>query len=206
MKKISITNLESARTDPKGFAETLKAGGTGQSFGGRAKFIRWQDSVNHYHKTNSLEKSIAYFNKSFSSYVDSAKNRREQEFYFNRLNDYILAVKKRRYKTHTKENIKIELNSKLTLSGRVPLVFKTREDKYSVYLFTKNTTTWETELRFPVLQNYFGEVFETETKSIEVGVFSLSDGKFHEMCYATKQIKKALEELDVIGKTIYDLI
>lgn len=206
MKKISITKLESARMDPRGFATILKAGTSSQGYGGRAKFIRWQDSVNYFHKTSNYEKTLVYFHKSFSSYVDSVKNRKELEYYFSCLNDYFSACKKRKLKFHTRNNLRIQLNPKLTITGQIPLIFKGKKSCYSIYFFSKSKKDWEQELRFPLVQNYFSRLFETKIENIEVGIFSISECQFFQKVYSLKEIEKAETELQAIGKTISELL
>lgn len=206
MKKISITKLEIARQNPKGFAAILKAGTLGQPFGGRAKYVRLQDSINHFHKTNDFAKTLNYFNKSFSQYVDNAKNRKDQERYFNCLNDYVNEFKKKKYEFYNKENLKIELNSKVMITGQIPLVFKNKKGEYFIYFFAKDNEGWETELRFPIVQSYFSDVFEVETEEINVGIFSISENRFHEMSYSKKEIAKANKELKAMGQTIFDIL
>ena len=204
--KISITKLEIVRKNPKAFVAAIKAGENSQSFGVRAKYIRLQDTINYFHKINDYNKTINYFNNSFSQYVDNSKNRKDHERYFNCFNDYVSEFKKKKYEFLTKENLKIILNEKVTVIGQIPLIFKNKKDGYSIYFFAKTNEEWETELKFPIIQNYFSNYFETELENIEVGIFSIEKNKFYQTTFLEKGIAKAEKELKAIGKTIFDIL
>lgn len=204
--KISITKLETARKNPKAFVAAVKAGENSQSFGGRAKYIRFQDSINHFNKTNDFHKTVNYFNNSFSQYVDNTKNRKDQERYFNSLNDYVNEFKKKKFEFVKKENLKIELTERVMITGQIPMTFKNNKGECFAYFFAKDSEDWENELRFPIVQNYFRDIFKTELNNIHVGIFNISKNKFQEISFPEKEILKAEKELKTIGNIIHDVL
>lgn len=208
MKKFSITKLEVARNDPSGFAKSLKPGGTeASSFFGRSMFIRWQDAINEFHRANDLSKAINYLEKTFSNYADSSKNRKAREGYLGSLDSYVSEIKRNGNIFLKKESLKITLNAKVMITGRVPLSFMNNKGGFSLYFFSKTSSGWEAELKFPIIQNYFSqEVFGTDLDKVEVGVFSIEDNRFLQQTYTSAEIEGAKKELKKIGKVIFDIL
>lgn len=205
MKTFSITKLETARQNPKDFAKLLKADGTDSgSFFGRSQFIRWQDAVNEFHKTNDLGKALTYLEKTFSNYAINSKNRRSYERYLVSLDEYVSELKKNGNIFLKREQIKILVNSKLMITGRVPLTFMNMNGGFSLYFFSKETFDWGAELRFPIIQSYFSEnVYGADLDKVKVGIFSTQDNKFYEKSFSYNQIETAHKELEKIGRAIF---
>ncbi len=207
MKKFSITKLEKARQNPTDFAKLLMAGTTDSGgFFRRARFVRWQDAVNEYHKTNDLSKALNYLEKSFSNYASNSANRRAYESYLMSLDSYVSELNSNGNIFLKKETLKISLNAISMITGRVPLTFMNNKGGFSLYFFSKTSVGWETELRFPIIQNHFAkEVYGTDLNKIEVGVFSIQDNKFHQQTYSNADISISIEELANIGKAILEV-
>lgn len=209
MSKFSITQLETARQNPKQFANNLKAtAGTKPSFFGRGKFVRWQDSVSEFHKQNDLAKAINYLEKSFSNRADNAKNRNEVTQFISSLDAYVIQFKKKGFTLMDfRKRIQIDLNTKVFISGQVPVTYMNTKGGFSVYFFTQGGLGWEGELKFPVLQKYFAEeVYGTDLANIEVGIFSTANDKFSQQTFVETEIKDAEKELKKIGNVIFDIL
>jgi hypothetical protein len=199
--------LETARHNPMDFAKSLKLPIDKGGFYGRSQFIRWQDAVNEYHKTNNLSDALNYIEKSFSNYANTSKNRKSYESYLISLDAYVASVKKSGNIYLKKETIKIPLNSKSMITGRVPVSFMNKKGGFSLYFFSKVSSGWNTELRFPIIQNYFSkEVYGTDLGKIAVGIFSIQDNKFFEHSYSIEEIEDAEKELGRIGRAIFSVL
>ena len=209
MSKFSITQLEVARRNPKDFANNLKeAAGTKPSFFGRGKLMRWQDSVSVYHKQNDLSKAINYLEQSFSNRADNLKNRKEVERFISSLDAYVLQFKKKGFTLmDSRKKIHIDLNTKVFISGQIPITYMNTKGGFSIYFFSQGGLGWETELKFPILQKYFAEeIYGTDLGKIEVGIFSTESDKFFQQTYTDIEVKEADKELKKIGKVIFDIL
>lgn len=91
----------------------------------------------------------------------------------------------------------------MELSGQAPIIYLNSRLTYSIYFFSKTSRNWEDELRFPIIQHYFAkEVYGVETSEIEVGIFALDVEKHLQKSYSKAEIKKAINELNSVGKII----
>ena len=207
MKTFSITKLEIARNNPNEFAKSLKVVNQTGSFFGRSQFIRWQDAVNEFNKTNDLANALEYLEKSFSNYANTSKNRKSYESYIVSLYAYVTALKRKGIFFLKKESIKLFLNSKSMITGRVPLSYMNSGGGFSLYFFSKVSSDWAKELRFPIIQNYFSEeVYGIELDKITVGIFSIQDNKFYEHSFNETEIKEAKKELKRISRVIFNAL
>lgn len=209
MSKFSITQLENARQNPKQFANNLKAtAGTKSSFFGRSKFIRWQDAVGEFHKQNDLAKAINYLEKSFSNRADNSRNRNEVARFISSLDAYVSQFKKKGFALlDRKKNIHIDLNTKIFISGQIPIIYMNTKGGFSVYFFSQVSSGWESELRFPIIQRYFAEeIYGVDLDKIEVGVFGIDHDKFSQQIFSETEINEATKELKKIGKIIFDIL
>jgi len=209
MSKFSITQLEIARKNPTQFANNLKAAvGTKTVFFGTPKFTRWQNAVGEYHKQNDLSKAINYLEKSFSKRADTAKNRNEVTQFIISLDAYVAEFNKKGFCFQkTNERIHIDLNSKIYISGQVPVIYMNTKGGFSAYFFSQSGIGWESELRFPIVQKYLAEnVYGVELDKIEVGIFKTNTNKFSQQIFSEKEIREAVKELTKIGKIMFDIL
>jgi hypothetical protein len=208
MKKFSITQLENARKNPALFANNLKASVTKSFFGGRTKFMRWQDAVGEFHKNNSLSKATKYLENSFSNRADNTKNRNEVKRFIDSLEAYVSQFKIKKFTVvDRKKNIHIDLNDKIFICGQIPIVYMNAKGGFSIYFFTQSSKGWENELRYPILQKYFAkEIYGIEVNKIEIGVYGIDIDKYNQKIYSEAEIESAYDELDNIGNTIWGVL
>lgn len=208
MKKFSITHLEEARRNPSLFAKSLlnpKVNSSG--FFGRAKFIRWQDAINEFHRTNDIIKAYDYLEKSFSHYSSNPKNRVDYNMYLDSLEAYYKQYQKNGYVFLKSETLKITLNDKVLISGRVPLTFMKMAGGFSVFFFSKVTQGWDCELRFPIIQDHFAKnVYGIDSENVDVGIYSIEDNRFISKTFDHVEITGASIELKQIGDQIFSLL
>ena len=206
MKKFSITKLEAARTNPTDFAKNLKATADGAQQGWPSQYSCLKDAINEFHKQNDLSKSINYLEKRFNRFADNPKNKKQLTNYINSLDFYIKSVKKNELGFLKKETIEIILNSKSKMTGQIPLTFMNNKGGFSIYFFSKLTDGWENELKYPIIQNHFAELYGTDLDKIEVGIFSTEHNKFFEQSFSDLEVDTANKELEKIGKIIFDIL
>lgn len=204
MNKISFSQLESARKNPAAFAKTLTApSGSTPRF---SKFMAWQLAVNRYHKERGdLSKAINYFEATFMrNFADNSKNIAERENWILDLQAYSTDdIKKKLTYIEHKKRISIPLTNKVRLGGELPLVKMNNKGGYSIYFFSRDSTLWEGELRFPIIQNYVAStLYEVDLSEVEVGVYGLDLRKHLQRSYTQKEVDDAEKELKAIGKTV----
>ncbi len=204
MNKISFSQLESARKNPTAFAKSLTApSGSNPRF---SKFMAWQLAVNRYHKEKGdLSKAVNYFEATFMrNFADNSKNTAEREDWILDLQAYSTDdIKGKLTYVEHKKRISIPLTSKVRLGGELPLSKMNNKGGYSIYFFSRESTLWEGELRFPVIQNYVAStLYGVDLSEVEVGVYSLDLKKHLQRSFTQKEIDEAEKELKAIGKAV----
>lgn len=204
MKKISFSQLEKARNNPKAFAKSLdNPDGSTPRF---SKFMAWQLAVFEYHKQKSnISKAINYFDSLFSrNFANNTKNKIEKEEWIEQLEAYTLdEIKRKLICVEHKKRISIPLTGKIRLGGELPLIKMNNKLGYSVYFFSRSNTPWEDELRFPIIQNYISQVlYNVDLSEVEVGIYSLDSKKHFQNTYKLNEVQEALKELTAIGNAV----
>ncbi len=205
MKKFSITELETARRDPVGFGKALKDGATSSSrFGAYPKSMRWLNALCKYHEEMDISSAILSLETGFSNRQDNAKNRRELESFIDALSNYESEIKKRKLSLlKSREPVSIQLTGLLKITGQIPLIFMKPDVGFSAYFITRENAVWETELKYPVIQNYIASsIFNSNIREVEVGYINYYSGEFYEISFSVPEIKSAIQELKKIGESV----
>ena len=204
MQRFSITQLENARNNPTAFAKQLKSGENSKGGFGYPKSLRWLNAITKYHIRNDISDAILSIEEGFAGRKDTAKNRKELEQFIEALGIYEMTIKERKYSfIKSRESVSIQVNPQLRISGKIPIIYMKPEAGFAAYFVSQNYPSWESELRFPVIQNYVANnVFMSELEGIDVGYIDYYSGSFHETSYSKIHINQALTELKSIGQTI----
>lgn len=210
MKKFSISNLESARKNPSDFGKTLNKGDNPNSVFNRPKSVRWLDAVKVYHNTLNLSNAINGLERSFSNRKDTPKNKREVETLIFALEHYVFEHNKLEYiHLESCHSIEIILSPKVKITGWIWLINMTNTGGRTGYVVTNKVidSTWESELRFPIIQNYIANnIYGCEMDEVEVGVIDFTTGQHHHTTFSSEEIEDALSELDSIGHDITNVL
>lgn len=206
MNKISFSQLESARKSPSAFAKSLNDGGNPFRSKKPAKFTIWKNAVFNYHKEkNNLSKAIKYFESSYlKHYVDNRKNVIECGTWIEDLHIYVNDEIERKLSTFDRKlRVSIPLTHKIKLGGELPLIKMNNKGGYSIYFFSRESTAWEGELRFPIIQYFVAtSLYNVDLSEVEVGVYSLDFKKHLQMTYSASDVEDAIIELNSIGKAV----
>jgi hypothetical protein len=208
MNKISFSQLESARSNPSAFAKSLTSpNGSNPRF---SKFMAWQLAVFEYHKNrDDLSIAINYFETTFiRNFADNTKNNNERENFIAQLENYTNDHKKNKltYIEH-KKRISFPLTNKIRLGGELPLIKMNNKGGYSLYFFSRESTAWESELRFPVLQSFVATtLYNVDLSEVEIGVYNLESNKHMQKSYSESEIKIAIKELETIGEKVSNFL
>src|SRR5687767_2885930 len=123
MKRFSISRLEDARRNPAEFGTLLNAEskGGGMSF---SKYMAWQHSLFHFHKTKNLSETINYFESLYwKHFVENRANKNQFEKFLETLNAYIKDHMKCKYNfIDGKVKLDIKLSDKVKITGVIPIV------------------------------------------------------------------------------------
>lgn len=204
MRKFSISRLEEARSNPRLFAQSLKKTST-DIFLGISKFMTWRNAIFDYHKEGDLDKIVTDFkNKFLLRFTDSIKNQRDLEEYIWHLHNYADECHRLNLiYIEQKKRIKIDVTDKLIISGEIPMISMNNNFGYTAFFLGKVSSTWDEELKFPIIQNYLAtNVYGVNLSEIEVGIYGLDQGKLLLKTYSEDDVQDALEELQEIGNTI----
>jgi len=204
MKKIAFSQLEAARRNPTAFAKALAE--SGASTARFSKYMAWQNSVFHYHKQRGdLAKAIKYFEATFvKNFADNSANRAERENWIKELEGYSIDEVRRRltYVEH-KKRVTIPINAELRLGGELPLIQMNTKGGYSVYFFSRDSSGWDQELKYPILQYHVARVlYNVRPDEVEIGVYSVADQRHLQHSFSRRDIRQAIQELDDLGSEI----
>lgn len=203
-KKFSISKLEVARSNPRGFGVHLRDD-TEEPFNNRPKSVRWLDAVTTYHRNSSLSEAVNYLENSFSNRKQNKKNIAEVETLVSSLYSYVSEHSNLNYNYFShKHKMEIHLSEKLKMTGWIWIINKT-SNGYSGYVIVNDVDSfnWQNQLRFPLIQNYIAKyIFKCHTDEVEVGIVNYYEGKHHKVSYTKKDIKEAKKELKFLGSEI----
>jgi len=202
MQKFSITKLEEARRNPTAFAKSLllKSAGNPRF----SKLTAWKNSIYYFHSVHDLEQAIDYIKNTFKkNFKDTRSNRNSLEEYINYLEDYVDAFQKMKM-VHfkTKERISLNINPELKITGEIPIICLNEQLGYDIYFLSQANYDYKSELKFPIIQQYFSEFFDCDISEIKVGIYSIQGNIFLLNSFSMPLIKDSLSELNNICEEI----
>ena len=207
MKKFSISNLELARRKPDQFAKTLRDNDD-EWKGGKSKYSAWKLAVYEYHKSKNVSHAINYFEATYMRwFADNTRNIRERETYIMILQAYLSDYLKLglTYLDH-RRRIEIVLSPKLKITGEIPIVSLSSDSGYTAHFFTKDSTAWNSELKYPIIQSFVADFYGVDLAEVEVGVFGLDAKRHKQLTYSGQEVANAQKELRSIGRAITRVI
>jgi hypothetical protein len=196
MFKISLTELEEVRRDPKGFRRKKEAAGPFQ--GGRSIFQVLKRSIYEYHKSMDAVAAINYL----EGKLESFKNRARCEKAVGGLQWYIAEHRNRGWATVLRKyNITIPLSTQywdsLKVSGEINRIDMHPNGTYAAWLFSKgNLGNWIDELRMPIIQNAIGVEMGARPELVHIGLYCFGDHTVNIHNFTDSQIKRAHLELE----------
>lgn len=204
MIKFSITKLEDARVNPVAFAKLLLDGQVVTRGFGYPKSLRWLNAVTAYHASSKIGDAYVSIENALSNRKDTAANRRELEKLLTSLSDYEKQIKNLSFHLiKAREPIDLPLTKKLRIGGQIPLIYMKEDEGYAAYFISKENADWQSELKYPILQNYISKkVFKTDPKQVDIGYIDYLTGQFHQECFSAPELKGAESELKEMATKI----
>ena len=205
MAKLSLTQIEVARKNPKAFAKLLKDKSRESNVFRYSKWMVWRNTVFHWHKTQDEAGSIIYLTNAWDRHFkQTAKNILEREKFIFKLQAYIANQSEEGYFfIESRKRISIPINLKLIITGEISIINMNNHSGYSLFFLVKDMFNWEYELRFPLIQNYFSETeYGVPLSDVEVGFYCFDIDEFICKSFSASEIKDAMNEIHQIGNAI----
>lgn len=204
MIKIQCSKLEQIRINPVAYVQGVKTSENGDGGGSYGMFACWQTKIRNVH-TGEMNPAEAFksLQQRFLSYKDSQKNKKKQEFLYERFDPYLNEFNKKGFQyIGSKRQVRWPLTKGVELTGHTPYVFS-KSKGFAAYFFTEAPMKWETELRFPLLQYYLAKNhLDCTTDELEIGTYCLETNGFSLKCYSEEDIEEAVEETTGIFEII----
>jgi hypothetical protein len=196
MFKISLTELEEVRRDPKGFRQKKETAGPFQ--GGRSIFQVLKRSIYEYHKSMDALTAINYL----EGKLESFKSRARCEKAAGDLQWYIAEHQNRGWATILRKyNITIPLSTQyldsLKITGEISRIDMHPNGTYAAWLFNKRDLgNWIDELRMPIIQNAIAVEMGAEPALVHVGLYCFGNHAVSIHNFTNVEINRAHLELE----------
>ena len=189
--KIKHKNLELVRSNPSNAKIFLS-----ENYPGGKNMTRcWDRAISVYHKENRLDKAILYLQGQCLNFANTKKNRDKTESLILKLIAYDKNYTQLNFlpqKILGRLNIDIEYNN--NLSGEIYRVDKTC-DGYAITLMLREDKIWQNELRFPLLQRFYSDMFKCPANKIKVGVYKYDKSEHEYITYDESTLNNAWDEM-----------
>jgi len=206
MIKFSLTELETARRNPAGFARTLIEKSSSKERFSFSIYQAWQNAVLYWHKINDDARALEYLREALTKFRTIARNENAQLERMRKLTSYIRSHRNLKYSfMEGRKIVSIPIYNDVLLTGRIPIINLNSNGGYSIVFFSKGSASWDDQLKLPITQSFFAETaFGCDPSNVEVGIFSYNDERYYLKTYGQKDIRKCMSELSKIGKKIYE--
>jgi hypothetical protein len=199
--KFSHAKLEQIRKAPKDFKNILGEKGQGTMSINRL----WQFAVRHYHqKKNDKNYAIMYFEDKCERFVANAINRAKIDNHLSKLEKYIKSYNKLGYDYYDYSNrLSFDIGFDNFISGEIFRIDKKPDEGYAITLLWKDEENlWNDQLRFPVFQINYSDLFKCPVDAISVGVYDFNKEKHEYKTFDDYELKNAKKEIISISKII----
>lgn len=191
MIRLSHTQLESARRDPRAFRTQIGMGGTATRYSpSRKRYLIW--AIGRYH-SHGLAAAEQYIRTHFARRAFTAKSLAEYTSY---LHTYDIEYRRRAstvLEIIGRDRITFSLTSGVVLGGEIGRIDLTA-DGYYVWIFEVRSFHWQRELRMPLIQRYYTKHFGAPTREVSVGFYFLQDGVYETKSFTDREISRAMRE------------
>jgi|GEM_PF-4783834 len=169
--KFSHIILEQIRQNPKGAKEILSADG-----GGRLSMNRvWFFAARKYHQSgNDRDYAFNYFENMFDSrFVSNSTNRQRKVELLNKLDNYIKDYQTQGFEFYDYSiRISVDIRYGNMIGGEIFRYDRVGESGYAITLLDKEDSLWAKELRYPLFQIHFSNLFQCPADNIKVGIYN----------------------------------
>jgi hypothetical protein len=197
--KLKHRYLEQVRRNPQSVSMLLK-----ETDGGGKTMVRcWDRAIGRFHKNEEFDDAKNYLESALSNFNDNRANKEKREMLIDKFINYTLEYANlgfRNIKTNTNISINIQHNN--TLTGEVFRIDTTNENGLAITLMNRTDDIWASELRFPLLQLYYANIYKYPYDLIKVGVYNFEEEIHEYTSFEEKELNLAAEEVISISKKI----
>jgi len=196
MIRIQCSILEQVRKNPTTYGQLLASNNNLNKGGTHGMLAYWQDVSLKVHKDEiDLSKGLRELQRTFMNFAETPKNLKKQDFLQDSFVKYHKHFEKKHFKlVDTKRRIKWNMTSSGLLTGLTPWVLSDGRKYYS-YFFTEQPVDWDSELKYPLLQEYLVENnIECDITEMNIGVYCLSTDDFSLKNFSKRELKNAIDE------------
>jgi len=199
--KFSHLKLEKIRINPSGIRDILSV-----SDGGRLSMNRvWFFAARKYHQSGGDRNfCMNYFDRMFDEkFVLNVANIRKKELLLDKLDQYINSYIDLKFEFYDYSNrISIDIDHGNMIGGELFRFDKTNEGGYAVTILDKENSIWANQLRFPLFQIHYSNVFDCPSELIKVGIYNFEEEKHEYITYDEVSLKTSEDEIKAISKEI----
>jgi hypothetical protein len=194
--KLSLTQLETARANPRAMAIALRSGEKAHLSFSRALALYL--SARKYHQENDDLSSardylIDVYRRNFVRPQEMLKLLDELERYaaaYRASGNTIIRLRTR---------ISITIDTDFQLTGEIPRLDLVPNGGYAVWLFSRSANQWRDELRMPLIQLYFAQTLGVAASGVSVGFYFFSAARYESYRYPQTKIDAAMRECRRLG-------
>lgn len=195
--RISHTELETCRGNPKQWVAAKLSSGGGFSYGYNQAV---KDAIYTFHRSNQPREGSKFLFEKLKKFKNTARKAQCEAD----LTGYLKwALDSKTIVAHCKIRLDLLLERSVVLGGEISRVdIVPEDDTYRAVILGDRPRDWRDELRFPLIQQEIGAKFHRPVEQVHVGFQNLDGSDLVTVRYAKRQILEALEEGEEIGRTI----
>lgn len=197
--KVRLADLNEIRTNMAAYRERL-ANPQAREFFNLSRFRALVYCVAYYHNnSNDLELAVKHLDE---IYWRNFKQQKSFEVLCDQLRHYALefqatgnTVVKCRFNTD------VVLTHDIRLSGEIGRLDISASGGYAVWLLQKEAGDWQSDLRLPLLQGHFSDIWKVPEDQVTVGIYDFELGQHQFTVFSARDIEDARQlATDLIGQ------
>lgn len=200
--KLKHSCLEQTRISPKEGIES-----NNKEFKGGPTMIKaWYDTISCYHRTDDLQEALSYLHVALLRFSDNAKNINKFNDLERKLYTYVEDYKRQNMQCQKAMcHLKMDISHNNVLTGQIMHIDKTEEGGYAIAIVSREDKIWTHELRFPLLQRHYSNIYQCPFDLVKVGVFNYEKGVHEYTSYDEVTLNSAWDEICELSNKINTL-
>jgi hypothetical protein len=190
--RIRLSDLESARRNPRAFAQGKLSGPTGY----RSRYLTLRTVAMNFHAQNDLAASAALLDQRLRKQFKTTTG---NKLCMEKLQTYVAAFEALGTSVaRVRNNVTVRLPEEyapFAVSGQVSRLDVAPLGGYRAWLFTNKSDPWRDELRFPLLQLASADQLGVGPEEVIPGVYDFSTGHYTELRYTKQELSRAGRDL-----------
>ncbi|MEM7510674.1 MAG: hypothetical protein AAF388_07060 [Bacteroidota bacterium] len=196
--RVSHTQLEIARSDPRSYKSKTNSS---EGFFKTGQYRYWQFATRNYHDKGK-DNAFQYLEEKFKEkFVLNARNKKRLEEFQYKLENYITDFEELNNSVVGRgTKISMDLGYSNSLSGEIAREDMKLNGSFEIFLFLKEESSWEDELRFPLIQAHYAQIFGVSNSEVAVGVYSFESDQHVSNVYSDTDVQAAVNEARKISQ------